>query len=195
MRQARSLAGNFFLCLGCIFLLGFVLLGSGCTDTGKDKNSSEATVKLGDSVSVDYIGKLADGTVFDTSIKETAIEAGIYNERRGQEGGYKPLNFTLGTGQVIKGFDEGVIGMKVGDEKTLTIPPEKAYGEYSEELVQKVPLDQLNLETPPVAGQKLRSMYGQVSVLDVNETHVTLDFNHELAGETLTFEIKLVSLK
>lgn len=191
MKPGKSLAGKTFLCLVGVFLLGCVLLGSGCTDTGENVNESGVVVKAGDSISVDYTGKLDDGTVFDTSIKETAIEAGKFYEQKN----YEPLPFTVGTGQTIKGFDEGVVGMKVGEEKTLIIPPEEAYGEYSEEMVQAVPLEQLNLETPPVVGQKLRSMYGQVTVLDVNETHATLDFNHELAGKTLTFEIKLISLE
>lgn len=92
--------------------------------------NSNKVVEKGDAVSVHYVGKLDDGTVFDTSEKEEAMEAGIYNEMRD----YEPLKFTVGAGQMIKGFDEGVVGMKAGEEKILKIPPEEAYGEYVEEL-------------------------------------------------------------
>lgn len=221
MRQGKFFSKKALHYLSCLFLIGCVLLGSGCTDPEqkitneseapdqKVTNESEAPealaanesgaevsaepgalVKTGARVKVDYTGKLEDGTVFDTSIKETAIEAGIFSVERI----YEPLSFTVGAGQMIKGFDEGVIGMKVGEEKTLRIPPEKAYGEFQEELVQAYPLSQLGLDPLPVAGQKLMSIYGPVTVVAVNETHATLDFNPELAGKTLVFEVKLVSL-
>ncbi|HII02767.1 TPA: FKBP-type peptidyl-prolyl cis-trans isomerase, partial [Methanosarcinaceae archaeon] len=83
--------------------------------TENSKADSEKTIESGDIISVDYVGELEDGTVFDTSVKEVAVEAGIYNEQRE----YEPLTFTVGAGQMIKGFDEGVVGMKVGEEKTL----------------------------------------------------------------------------
>ncbi|AKB25765.1 FKBP-type peptidyl-prolyl cis-trans isomerase SlyD [Methanosarcina sp. MTP4] len=183
--------GRGVLILGCILIVACVLLGSGCTDTGNDGQAGE-TAKAGDTVHVDYVGKLEDGTVFDTSIEEVAVEAGIYIE--GRE--YSPLTFEAGAGQMITGFDEGVIGMKVGEEKTLTIPPEDAYGEYDEANIQAVPLEDLGLPEPPVEGQKLMTMYGtRVTVLSVNETHATIDFNHELAGKTLIFDITLVSIE
>lgn len=168
-----------------ILLLGSILFGSGCAGDGN-------VVKTGNTIQVDYTGKLENGTVFDTSIEEIAKEAGIYTEQRN----YVPLTFKVGSGQLIPGFDEGVIGMKVGEEKTLTIPPEKAYGEYNETWVQAVPLADLNLSVKPEIGQTLSSMYGaRFKVIDVNETHVTLDSNHELAGKTLIFDIKLISIE
>jgi peptidylprolyl isomerase len=170
----------------CILLLGSILFGSGCTDSGESR-----VVKTGNIVTVDYTGKLEDGTVFDTSIEETAKEAGIYTEQRN----YVPISFTVGAGQMIKGFDNAVIGMKVGEEKTVTIPPEEAYGEYNETLVLAVPLDRLGLSEPPEIGQIFPSPYGQFKVIDVNETHATLDFNHQLAGKALVFDIKLVSIQ
>ncbi|HII79614.1 MAG TPA: peptidylprolyl isomerase [Methanosarcina sp.] len=149
-------------------------------------------VKSGDTVQVDYTAKFENGTVFDTSIEEVAKEAGIYDARRE----YIPLNFTVGSDQVIKGFDEGLIGMKKGEEKNLTIPPEKAYGEYNESWVQAVPLEELNMPEKPEVGQVYSSIYGgQFKVIAVNETHVTFDPNPELAGKTLVFDIKLVSIK
>lgn len=177
--------------LGCILIMACVLLGSGCTDTGNGGGTGE-TAEAGDIVHVDYVGRLEDGTVFDTSVEEVAVEAGIYNEQRE----YKPLTFEAGAGQMIKGFDEGVVGMEVGEEKTLTIPPEEAYGEYDEANIQAIPLEDLGLPEPPVEGQKLMTMYGtRVTVLEVNETHATIDFNHELAGKTLIFDVTLVSIE
>jgi peptidylprolyl isomerase len=171
-----------------VLLLGSIILGSGCTDNGTGESR---VVKSGDTVQVDYTGKFENGTVFDTSIEEVAEEAGIYNEQRE----YVPLNITAGSGQVIEGFDKGLIGMKEGEEKNLTIPPEKAYGEYNESWIQAVPIEELGLPEPPEVGQKFSTPYGIIKVIDVNETHATLDFNHELAGKTLVFYIKIVSIK
>ncbi|KKH45878.1 peptidylprolyl isomerase [Methanosarcina sp. 1.H.A.2.2] len=170
-----------------ILLLGSILFGSGCTDSG---NSS--IVKVGNTIQVDYTGKFENGTVFDTSVEEIAKEAGIYTEQRT----YVPLTVKVGSGQLIQGFDEGVIGMKKGEEKTLTIPPEKAYGEYDDAKIQAVSLEDLNLSVKPEIGQIFSSMYGdQFRVIDVNETHVTFDSNHKLAGKTLIFDIKLISIE
>ena len=179
-----------------IYLLAMLLLVStifvsGCADNGNSAGENGA-VKSGDTVQVDYTGKLENGTVFDTSIEEVAKEAGIYNAQRE----YTPLNVTVGSGQVIEGFDEGLIGMKEGEEKNLTIPPEKAYGEYNESWVQSIPLEDLNMSEKPEVGQVYSSMYGgQFKVIAVNETHVTLDPNHELAGKTLVFDVKIVSIE
>jgi peptidylprolyl isomerase len=149
------------------------------------------TVKKGDHLLIDYTGKLEDGTVFDTTSKEKAIEAGIYD----QELGYKPMFFRADTGQVIKGIDKAVLGMKEGEEKILKIPPEEAYGEYKKYLVQDVPLSRLELQVPPEVGKKIITPSGrEVKVLNSTETSATLDFNDELAGKTLILEIKLVSI-
>jgi peptidylprolyl isomerase len=148
-------------------------------------------VKKGDHLLIDYTGKLEDGTVFDTTSKEKAIEAGIYD----QELGYKPMFFRADTGQVIKGIDKAVLGMKEGEEKILKIPPEEAYGEYKKYLVQDVPLSRLELQVPPEVGKKIITPSGrEVKVINSTETSVTLDFNDELAGKTLILEIKLVSI-
>ncbi|AKB77591.1 Peptidyl-prolyl cis-trans isomerase [Methanosarcina horonobensis HB-1 = JCM 15518] len=172
-----------------ILLLGSIVLGSGCTDNGSGEGRA---VRSGDTVKVDYVGKLENGMVFDTSIKETAEKEGIYVQERN----YIPLTFTVGAGQMISGFDEAVIGMRVGEEKTVTLPPEEAYGEYDEAQVQAVPLEELNMSEKPEVGQVYSSIYGsQFRVIAVNETHVTFDANHELAGKTLVFDIKLVSIE
>jgi peptidylprolyl isomerase len=80
--------------------------------------------KNGDTVRVHYVGKFPGGKVFDTSLEKEAVRAGIYNKGRD----YKPLKVTLGAGQVIKGFNDAIVGLKPGEEKTVTLPPEQAYG-------------------------------------------------------------------
>lgn len=153
------------------------------------ESSPEIIVKNGDSVSVDYIGKLEDGTVFDTSIKEAAVEAGKFSEQRN----YEPLSFTVGAGQMIKGFDLGVVGMKVGEEKTLAIPPEEAYGEYTEELAKEIPLSAVDFK--PVIGTQLMTDTGaRGTVTSVGAENFVVDFNHELAGKTLIFKVTLVAV-
>lgn len=113
-------------CLIFIILLGLVLF----------YKFSYNIAKEGDKVEVKYVGSLEDGKVFDTSIKEVAIANGMYNPKRS----YSDLKFTLGKGQMIKGFDEAVIGMRLGDEKTVIVPPEKAYGPYFENKTMNVNL-------------------------------------------------------
>jgi peptidylprolyl isomerase len=149
------------------------------------------TVEKGDYLLIDYTGKLEDGTIFDTTSKEKAIEAGIYDKEKE----YKPFFFRADTGQVIKGIDKGILGMKEGEEKILKISPEDAYGEYKKYLVQNIPLARLELEAPPKVGTKILTPGGrEVKVLKTTETSATLDFNQELAGKTLILEIKVVSI-
>ncbi len=137
--------------------------------------------KNGDTVKVHYTGKLDNGNVFDTS------------ENR------EPLEFTLGEGQVIPGFENAVVGMQPGESKTTAIPAEEAYGEHHEEMVIQVPRDQFPPDVQPEVGQQLqvRQQNGQsfvVNVTDVSDDTVTLDANHPLAGENLTFDISLVEI-
>lgn len=136
-------------------------------------------VAAGDEISVHYVGTLDDGEQFDSS------------RDRGQ-----PLSFTVGIGQMISGFDAAVVGMKIGDVKTVTLSPAEAYGERTDPDVITVTLDQL----PPdvTAGQTLFSQTGQQAlVVEVGETEATLevDSNHPLAGQSLTFEIEMVSFE
>ncbi len=136
----------------------------------------------GNTVWVHYTGRLKDGTVFDSS-------------RTGQE----PLQFVIGTGTVIPGFERAVIGMRVGEKKTVQIPPEQAYGEYVEEFVKIVPRSQLNVDFELREGMslELHTDSGRVipiTVTEVTDTTVTLDANHPLAGQTLFFEIELVAI-
>lgn len=113
-----------------IIFLAAIILFSGCVD--------QKTVKSGDTISIDYILKLQDGKVFDTSIESVAKENNIYNPDRP----YKPYQFTVGKNETIKGVDEGVIGMKIGDTKPLEIPPEKGYGNIDPKLIHVIPIVQ-----------------------------------------------------
>jgi len=136
----------------------------------------------GDTVKVHYRGKLHDGSVFDeTSDRE-------------------PLQFTIGEGQVIPGFEEAVVGMNPGDSKTTELPAEKAFGPYLEERVVEVPKDRLaRWEPEPTVGERVPIPQPEgppiaVTVTEVTESNVTVDFNHPLAGEELTIDIELVEI-
>lgn len=137
--------------------------------------------QIGDTVSIHYTGTLADGSVFDSSRGRT------------------PLEFTLGSGQVIPGFDAAVDGMAIGEEKTVTIPADEAYGPRRRELMVEVSRAQLPDDLRPEIGQQLElSQGGQqfvVTVRDVSEASVVLDGNHPLAGEDLTFALELVEVR
>jgi peptidylprolyl isomerase len=131
----------------------------------------------GQCVKVHYRGTLQDGTEFDSS------------------DGRDPLEFTLGEGQVIPGFEQAVEGMEVGEKKTVTIPADEAYGKRFDEAVQQVPRTIFPEE--PEVGEivSLMTQEGQevmATVAGLADTEVTLDFNHPLAGEDLTFELELV---
>ncbi len=143
--------------------------------------SHSATANVGDTVRVDYTGKLADGTVFDSSIGKT------------------PLEFTLGSGQVIRGFEVGVLGMSVGQSKTVVIAPQDAYGAHLDSLVTTVSRSQMGPGLNPTVGQHLTVTHsdgttGKVVVTAVSDNTVTVDANHPLAGKALTFDITLLSI-
>ncbi|WP_217126435.1 FKBP-type peptidyl-prolyl cis-trans isomerase [Hydrogenophilus thiooxidans] len=142
--------------------------------------TTQQAAQAGDTVQVHYKGTLADGSVFDSSE------------------GRDPLQFTLGAGQVIPGFEKAVEGMQVGERKTITIPADEAYGQRSERAMLQVPREQLPPEIEPQVGLQLvmQRADGQqipVVVAEVTETYVTIDANHPLAGYDLTFEIELVA--
>jgi peptidylprolyl isomerase len=137
--------------------------------------------KSGDTVRIHYRGTLDDGTQFDSSA------------------GRDPLEFALGGGQVIPGFDNAVDGMSVGDSKTVTIAPDEAYGQRHEQLVQQVPRSALPEDIEPAVGMQLQSQSpdGQVMnlvVVQVEDESITLDANHPLSGQALTFAIELVEI-
>jgi peptidylprolyl isomerase len=139
----------------------------------------------GDSVQVHYTGTLDDGTVFGSSV------------------GGEPLTFVIGDGTMIAGFDEAVRGMEVGEIKTVTIPAAEAYGEYREDLVVVLDRDELEekLEEDLAVGGSVplrNAATNEVvyfTVVEISDTEVTLDANHPLAGQDLTFEIELVAIE
>ncbi len=138
-------------------------------------------VKSGDTVKVHYTGKLDNGEIFDTS----------------EEG--EPFSFTVGEGQVIDGFDNALVGMQVGETKEIVVPPDQAYGERDEDLVQRISRDQFKLTgVEPEVGMaiEMHTPQGVIPLIisDLTETTVELDANHSLAGESLYFALKLVEI-
>jgi peptidylprolyl isomerase len=140
-----------------------------------------AQAKSGDTVRIHYSGFLMDGTIFDSSL----------------EG--EPFEFTLGDGSVIPGFDAALVGMAAGDEKTMAIPPERAYGPRDEDLVAEIARAQMPPEIEPQVGSILQitSAEGDASnviITQVTDTTITLDGNHPLAGQELLFEVKMLEV-
>jgi len=137
--------------------------------------------KKGDSVKVNFIGKLEDGSVFANTADS------------------EPLEFKLGEGKIIPGIETAVEGMNVGDSKSVKVPPEQAYGQRREELVEEVSRDKFPKDVEPKVGQKFEvpQQQGQpmaVTVVDTSEQTVTLDGNHPLAGRDLTFDLQLLEV-
>jgi peptidylprolyl isomerase len=140
-----------------------------------------AVAEKGSTVKIHYKGTLENGSVFDTSE------------------GREPLEFTIGSGQVIAGFDEAVSGMAVGEKKNVKIPVDKAYGPRNEALIIEAPKEHVPEDLNPEVGQKLQ-MGGPngelvlVTVVEITDTHIKLDANPPLAGEDLIFDIELVEV-
>ncbi|MDG6219572.1 MAG: peptidylprolyl isomerase [Candidatus Thermoplasmatota archaeon] len=140
------------------------------------------TVKEGDTITVEYTGRLEDGTVFDSS------------ENHGE-----PLEFTVGEGKIIKGFDQAVVGMKVGEQKEVTIPPEEAYGHHNPELVRDLPLEVFPEDQEVQDGMVFMMSLPDgrqvpVRIAQVGEEQVKVDLNSPLAGKTLLFTIKILNI-
>lgn len=137
--------------------------------------------KVGDTVKVHYTGKLQNGNVFETS------------EDR------KPKEFTIGQNEIIPGFEKAVVGMEVGESKTVEIPAEEAFGPYRKELVQVIDRNLVPADMEPKEGDRLQAVQqnGQqleMTVKAVSTSTLTLDANHVLAGQDLTFDIKLIEV-
>ena len=140
-----------------------------------------AQAKQGDTVKVNYTGKLSDGKIFDSSI------------------GRHPMQFTLGKGKLIAGFEKAVQGMAAGDKKTVVIPVAEAYGPRQDSAVVEVERKNLPSNLDAQVGQRLELTQEDdstvlVTVTGVSETSLTLDANHPLAGKELTFEIEVISI-
>jgi FKBP-type peptidyl-prolyl cis-trans isomerase SlpA len=137
-------------------------------------------IQNGDTVTVNYTGKLEDGTIIDSSLVE----------------GREPLNVTLGQGQLIKGFENGLLGMSVGESKSIEIESEDAYGEYLDYLVQEVPLSQMPGDVEVGTQLFSQTEMGPVNfvVKEIKNDSVILDANHPLAGKKLVFDLQLIDL-
>jgi peptidylprolyl isomerase len=138
-------------------------------------------VKSGDTVRVHYHGKLEDGSTFDSSE------------------GRDPLEFTVGSGQVIKGFDEAMLDMQPGEKKTVNIPVEQAYGQRNDDMMMEYPKSEFPADMKPEVGMELHMSDNMGNVFPVvieavNDETVILDANHPLAGKDLTFDLELVSI-
>lgn len=151
------------------------------------------TVKKSDNIVVHYIWRLKDGTLFDTSVGEVAQACGKFQQGRNYNEG---LAFQAGAGQMIAGFDKAVIGMKVWEEKTVTIPAAEAYGVRDEKNVIAVPKAQMKDADKFKEGTELAGPMGQkVKVSKVTSDTVYIDTNHELAGKDLIFDIIIQAIK
>ena len=138
--------------------------------------------QVGDSVSVHYTGKLKNGEVFDSSKDRD------------------PLEFTLGQEELLAGFEDGVVGMKPGESKSVTLEPENAFGDRREDLLLKLPKKEIPQNITPSVGLQLKLSNASgneiaVVVTEVGEDSVTLDGNHPLSGQTVTFDIELLEIK
>jgi peptidylprolyl isomerase len=141
-----------------------------------------AQAKEGDTIQVHYTGTLKDGTVFDTS-----------QDR-------EPLEFTLGNGDVIPGFEKAVLGLAVGEKRKVEIPCDEAYGPHASELMMAIDRSQFPADQELTVGQTIPARLSsgptlRSTIVEISETQVTLDANHPLAGEDLTFDIELVSIR
>jgi peptidylprolyl isomerase len=140
-----------------------------------------AQAKNGDTVTVHYTGKLEDGTVFDSSADRD------------------PLQFTLGEGLLIPGFEQAVLGMSPGESKTAAVSADQAYGPHREEMVVDIDRQEFPPHFQPEVGQQLQipqsdGRITRLTVTDVSEQNVTLDANHPLAGRDLSFDIHLLEI-
>lgn len=140
------------------------------------------TAKKGDKVFVDYTGKLETGETFDSSK------------------GKAPLEFEVGSGMVIKGFEEGIIGMKIGDEKEIIIAPKEGYGERNEIYIKELPKESVPKELDLKKGMLLifkrqDGLQMPATLVEINDKTIKVDFNHPLAGKKLKFTVKLVAIK
>lgn len=141
-------------------------------------------IKKGDKIKVEYTGTFEDGTVFDSTTHGDHAH---------------PIEFEVGAGQLIKGFDDAVIGMELNEEKDIKIKPEEAYGERKEELSKEIPRDKLPKDPEPKVGMALMMNLpnGQqfpAVIKSVDEEKIVVDLNHPLAGKTLNFKIKVVEI-
>jgi len=155
------------------------------------------TISDGDSVTIEYVGRLPDGTVFDTSDEGLARETGLAEENPKRQ--FEPLTVEIGDEKVISGLEAALRGLEAGDSELVRIPPEKAYGEHTEDRVgeyDRAEFEEMLGGREAEEGVQVETEDGLPGrVTEVDEGTVTVDFNHELAGEMLEFEIEILDVE
>jgi FKBP-type peptidyl-prolyl cis-trans isomerases 2 len=154
------------------------------------------TIEPGDRVELEYVGRLESGPVFATSDGAVAREHGLTDDP--ESSGFAPLLFTVGAGEVIEGLSEAVVGMQAGEEQTVTIPPQKAYGDHDPERVREYDPEAFEamVGEPPTVGRHVEAQNGlHGDVTAVTDDEVQVDFNHELAGKSLVFDLSVLSVE
>ncbi|MFB6299959.1 MAG: peptidylprolyl isomerase [Halobacteriales archaeon] len=153
-------------------------------------------ITTGDSVTIEFTGRLPDGTVFDTSRQAVAEESELAEGQPERE--FSPLTIEIGNGRVIDGLEEALLEKEEGASFTETIPPEKGYGEWTEENVREWPADEFSQmvggQTPEQGDYIETEDGGLAEIIHVDEEVVRVDFNHELAGEALEFDIEITAV-
>ncbi len=185
MRKRSAVLAGFFNCCFLLSLAALLSLDIGCGEKSNEpaeKGDPDYLITQGDLVKVQYKGSLEDGTVFDES----------------REGA--PLEFTVGSGQLISGFEQGVVGMKLNEEKTVTIPADQAYGPANPKLIRTVPRTFFAPDFNPELGQEIPIMTQSGRTLrgvlvEATEDSLRIDFNHKLAGKALTCDIKVIAIE
>jgi FKBP-type peptidyl-prolyl cis-trans isomerase 2 len=153
-------------------------------------------ITAGDTVTIEYTGRLDDGSVFDTTDESVAEEAGLLDEQPNRE--FEPLTIEVGAGNLIEGMEEGLLGLEAGDSETLTIPPEEAYGEASDDQTREFERERFEemVGQEAAEGMQVQAQGGASgTVTAVSDDAVEVSFQHPLAGETLTFEIDVLSVE
>lgn len=156
-------------------------------------SSRPETANQGDVVLVNYVGSFENGTVFDTNVEKVALENNI------QKNSYEPVEITISAGNFIKGFEDALYEMKEGETKTITVPPELAYGDYDPANIISVRNDyfvQQGVDPSKISiGMRISTTKGVFLVVDKTNESIFLDGNHPLVGRTLVFEIELLKIK
>ena len=160
---------------------------------GNGKGMFGNAVQVGNTVAVDYVGKTEDGKIFDTSLEQVAKDNALFSSQRA----YAPLEFTVGSGQMIPGFENAVKGMHVGEEKTVSLNPDEAYGQVREDLVVSVSGAQFaQAGITPQVGETYQTAQGMTAtVKSISGDTVIMDYNSPLAGKTLIFTITVKEIK
>lgn len=154
------------------------------------------TIATGDSVRLEYTGRIADGPVFDTTRERVAEETGLAEQQPDLE--YEPLTVEVGAGELIDGVEEALVGMEENDEATIEVPPEKGYGQRADDRIQEYEAAEfkqmVDVETLE-EGMQFQTQDGEIGeIIHADPETVRIDFNHFLAGETLEFDVEILNV-